>query len=68
MVPFKKEEIDEAVKYGLINPIEDKISFNMIVYEWRVLWKDATKPRLSFITRLKYIFYPPASGTMVRVR
>ena len=50
----------EPIKFGLTYPIEDKGPINIIFHEWKAIYKDATKPNISFIDRLKYIFYNPA--------
>jgi sterol desaturase/sphingolipid hydroxylase (fatty acid hydroxylase superfamily) len=57
---FEKEDDNyEPIKYGITEKIVDKGPVNIIFHEWKEIWKDATQPNISFLDRLKYIFYQP---------
>ena len=61
---FKAEEKEneyEKIKYGLTSEIEDKGPVNIVIHEWKEIFKDffVRKRKLPLSTRLKYVFMPP---------
>jgi hypothetical protein len=61
---FKAEEKEteyEKIKYGLTSEIEDKGPINIVIHEWKEIFKDffVRKKKLPLSTRLKYVFMPP---------
>ncbi|RBW62992.1 sterol desaturase family protein [Tenacibaculum sp. E3R01] len=61
---FKAEEKEteyEKIKYGLTSEIKDKGPINIVLHEWKEIFKDffVRKKKLPLSTRLKYVFMPP---------
>ncbi|MEP6674726.1 MAG: sterol desaturase family protein [Ferruginibacter sp.] len=56
---FQEELPEEPVKYGLTKPMENPHHpLKIIFHEWQNIGKDL-KRKVSFFTRLKYLFMPP---------
>ena len=56
---FQEELITDPIRYGLTKPLEnDKNPVNIIFHEWKSIRKDLTR-KVSFGTKLKYVFMPP---------
>ncbi len=56
---FQEELETDPVKYGLTKPVENiNNPFKIIFHEWQSIGKDMRK-KISFSTRLKYLFMPP---------
>ncbi len=56
---FQEEVKEEPVKYGLTKPVENGNNpFTIIFHEWQNIGKDMKK-KVSFGTKLKYLFMPP---------
>lgn len=56
---FVPESADEKVTYGLVQNVE---TYNPIKIAFSEMWgalKDACRPKLSLVQRLKYLFAPP---------
>ncbi|HAO28907.1 MAG TPA: sterol desaturase family protein, partial [Chryseobacterium indologenes] len=56
---FEKEDPEVPVKYGVYPKIKSKDPATMLFYEWRRIGKDIRQPGISFITRIKYLFFSP---------
>ena len=61
---FKAEESEheyEKLKFGLTKELKDKGPVNIILHEWKEIFKDffIRKNNLPIITRLKYVFMAP---------
>ena len=56
---FQEELTTDPIRYGLTKPLEnDKNPVNIIFHEWKSIRKDLTR-KVSFGTKLKYVFMPP---------
>jgi Sterol desaturase len=49
----------QPIQYGLTKPMEKKDPVNLVLYEWKNIYKDVTQKNLTFKQRLGYIFGPP---------
>jgi sterol desaturase/sphingolipid hydroxylase (fatty acid hydroxylase superfamily) len=56
---FQEELPTEPVKYGLTKPLENHYHpAKIVLHEWQNIGKDLQK-KISFFTKLKYLFMPP---------
>lgn len=49
----------QPIQYGLTKPMEKEDPVNLVLYEWKNIYKDVTQKNLTFKQRLGYIFGPP---------
>jgi len=49
----------QPIQYGLTKPMGKKDPVNLVLYEWKNIYKDVTQKNLTFKQRLGYIFGPP---------
>lgn len=55
-----QDEIDEdPVVYGLVTNPEDRGPLNIVAHEWKSIWKDFTRPGISWKQRLDYLLKAP---------
>ncbi|MBC7535323.1 MAG: sterol desaturase family protein [Ferruginibacter sp.] len=56
---FQEELTTDPIRYGLTKPVENnKNPVNIIFHEWKSIRKDLSR-KVSFGTKLKYVFMPP---------
>lgn len=55
---FEPECPHEPIQYGLTKPLEDRGPVNILVHEWRDLWRDVRRAP-DWLTALRYLFNPP---------
>lgn len=56
---FAVEAEDEPPRYGLTKKIEDRGPVNIVLHEWRDLWRDVRQSPLPWPRRLGYFFHGP---------
>lgn len=56
---FQKEVEQEPVVYGLVTNPEDRGPLNIVVHEWKSIWRDVTRPGISWKQRLTYLLRAP---------
>lgn len=55
-----QEELDEVPPvYGLTKPVEDRSPVNIVLHEWKDIWKDVKRPGLTWQQRVGYLLRPP---------
>jgi sterol desaturase/sphingolipid hydroxylase (fatty acid hydroxylase superfamily) len=55
---FEPERPNEPIEYGLTKPLEDRGPVNILMHEWRDLWRDVRRAP-DWSTALRYLFNPP---------
>lgn len=56
---YQEELSEEPVRYGLTKRIEDRGPVNIVLHEWRDMWRDVKSSRLPWFRRLGYILRGP---------
>lgn len=56
---FAVEAEDEPPRYGLTKKIQDRGPVNIVLHEWRDLWRDVRQSPLPWPRRLGYFFHGP---------
>ena len=56
---FQEEDPAEPVRYGLTKELESRGPVNIVVHEWKDLWRDITTKARNWRERLGYIFHGP---------
>ena len=56
---FQAELAEEPVRYGLTKRIEDRGPVNIVLHEWKDMWKDVRHSALPWSRRLGYILRGP---------
>ncbi len=55
---FEPERPNEPIEYGLTKPLEDRGPVNILMHEWRDLWRDVRNAP-DWSTAFRYLFNPP---------
>jgi sterol desaturase/sphingolipid hydroxylase (fatty acid hydroxylase superfamily) len=53
------EEEYEPIRYGLTKPLEDASLSNIILHEWRNLWRDLQRADIGMNEKIGYMLRPP---------
>lgn len=56
---FQAELPEEPVRYGLTKKIEDRGPVNIVLHEWKDMWRDVRRSTLPWSKRLGYILRGP---------
>lgn len=54
----REDEHYQSIRYGLTKKLDDEGPVNIIIHEWKAIWKDIHR-NVPFATKLKYIFNAP---------
>lgn len=49
----------QPITYGLTKNIENPNAITLVFHEWKQIWLDMTQKKITFKTRLHYLFGPP---------
>ena len=56
---YQPEVDEDPVVYGLVTNPEDRGPLNIVLHEWKSIWKDCTRPGISWKQRLDYLLKAP---------
>lgn len=55
---FQPEDPNDPPLYGLTKPPQKRDGWNIIMHEWKNIWRDLQRP-LPLSVKFKYLFWPP---------
>lgn len=56
---FVEEDANEPVRYGLTVPLDSRGPVNIVLHEWKAIWRDLRGNACGWRERFGYVFGPP---------